>query len=401
MKKYWLTLSQDTFLWLKEKEGCVYNTITHRAFSFEKTDVLIPIVDTLLQIQNLYRVSISETQMADVDVKNWVKKLLALKCAKLILDDGMIPPPVSLKPELKIQDTISYYRHTHDQHVDGRLMDNLHKLVIHLNDKNYLDWNYSQQSLFERKDTVLRDYRLLSQFLISMGKPYYLSEVVLVGCLWEYTDYKQLLDFFYGLSIPVSICCEEKDLVNYRKKEYDFIYKKVSFYVLITDYTSIVQLVKDSNVCYQFMIFSEEDYKNAEILIIQYHLENYRMIPIYTGDNLAFFENNIYLSEEELLNINLSKREIFAHQVINTNYFGVLTIGPDGKVYSGDMNEPAIGTIDESLYTIVYREMTEGHSWLRIRDQKTCCDCIYQWLCPSPSNYELAIGKPNLCHVKP
>ena len=54
MKKYWLTLSQDTFLWLKEKEGCVYNTITHRAFSFEKTDVLIPIVDTLLQIQNLY-----------------------------------------------------------------------------------------------------------------------------------------------------------------------------------------------------------------------------------------------------------------------------------------------------------------------------------------------------------
>jgi len=78
-----------------------------------------------------------------------------------------------------------------------------------------------------------------------------------------------------------------------------------------------------------------------------------------------------------------------------------LTIGPDGKVYSGDMNEPAIGTIDESLYTIVYREMTEGHSWLRIRDQKPCCDCIYQWLCPSPSNYELAIGKPNLCHVKP
>ncbi|MCY6345015.1 hypothetical protein [Bacteroides hominis] len=136
-------------------------------------------------------------------------------------------------------------------------------------------------------------------------------------------------------------------------------------------------------------------------MIIQYHLENYRMIPIYTGDNLAFFENNIYLSEEELLNINLSKREIFAHQVINTNYFGVLTISPDGKVYSGDMNEPAIGTIDESLYTIVYREMTEGHSWLRIRDQKPCCDCIYQWLCPSPSNYELAIGKPNLCHVKP
>lgn len=28
------------------------------------------------------------------------------------------------------------------------------------------------------------------------------------------------------------------------------------------------------------------------------------------------------------------------------------------------------------------------------------CDCIYQWLCPSPSNYELVIGQPNLCHIK-
>lgn len=35
------------------------------------------------------------------------------------------------------------------------------------------------------------------------------------------------------------------------------------------------------------------------------------------------------------------------------------------------------------------------------RVQNPCNACIYQWLCPSPSNYELAIGKPNLCHVKP
>lgn len=49
---------------------------------------------------------------------------------------------------------------------------------------------------------------------------------------------------------------------------------------------------------------------------------------------------------------------------------------------------------------MIYREMIEGHSWLRIRNQEPCCSCIYQWFCPSPSNYELAIGRSNLCHIK-
>jgi len=47
------------------------------------------------------------------------------------------------------------------------------------------------------------------------------------------------------------------------------------------------------------------------------------------------------------------------------------------------------------------KEMLDNTAWRKIRNDYPCCDCIYQWLCPSPSNYELAIGKPNLCHVKP
>ncbi|MBR5613144.1 MAG: hypothetical protein IKW43_08430, partial [Bacteroidaceae bacterium] len=104
--------------------------------------------------------------------------------------------------------------------------------------------------------------------------------------------------------------------------------------------------------------------------------------------------------EEDICNLHLSKREVFAHQAINTNAFGTLHIDVEGNVY-GDLNGKCLGVMEDGLYMLVYREMTEGNSWLRIRDQKPCCDCIYQWLCPSPSNYESVIGKPNLCHVKP
>lgn len=72
---------------------------------------------------------------------------------------------------------------------------------------------------------------------------------------------------------------------------------------------------------------------------------------------------------------------------------------PDGRVYS-NVNHPSLGTIKNLPIDIVYKEFTKGQSWFNVRKQKPCSDCIYQWLCPSPSNIELAIGKPNLCLMK-
>ena len=95
----------------------------------------------------------------------------------------------------------------------------------------------------------------------------------------------------------------------------------------------------------------------------------------------------------------MSKREIFAHQALNTNYFGKLTISSDGNVYS-NINGKPLGTINDDVKQLILHEMENGSYWLKIRDMEPCCNCVYQWLCPSPSDYELQIGKPNLCHVK-
>ena len=94
----------------------------------------------------------------------------------------------------------------------------------------------------------------------------------------------------------------------------------------------------------------------------------------------------------------MSKRDIFIRQTLNISYFGKLYIEPDGKVYANLDNAP-LGMIDDSPHDLVYKELTEGHSWLHIRDQEPCRECVYQWLCPSPSNYERVIGKPDLCKM--
>ena len=72
------------------------------------------------------------------------------------------------------------------------------------------------------------------------------------------------------------------------------------------------------------------------------------------------------------------------------------TIIPNPPTVSIDGNLLSI----HCIYEIISKELEEGRSWLRIRNQAPCNTCLYQWFCPSPSNYEIAIGRPNLCHVK-
>ena len=123
-----------------------------------------------------------------------------------------------------------------------------------------------------------------------------------------------------------------------------------------------------------------------------------RFIPIYNKENISFFESNVFMEKEDIDNICLSKNDIFIRQAINAGDFGKLTIMPDGKVYA-NVNGLSLGTIDGSPYSIVYKEFIDGSSWFKLRTQIPCNNCVNQWLCPSPSNYEIVIDQPNLCHM--
>jgi pseudo-rSAM protein len=115
---------------------------------------------------------------------------------------------------------------------------------------------------------------------------------------------------------------------------------------------------------------------------------------------MFFFKENIFLSKEDILSTHISIKNIFANQSINIFDFGKINIMPDGNVFS-NLNHPSLGNIyTSSIYDLVRKELFEGKSWLRIRNQAPCNECVYQWLCPPPTNYEIAIGYTNLCHVK-
>ena len=151
---------------------------------------------------------------------------------------------------------------------------------------------------------------------------------------------------------------------------------------------------------YIFYVSSIEDYQHAEQFVERFKIKKYRLKAVYTGENMDFFEKNVYLTRENILSTPMSIKDFFTNQLMNLFDFGIINIMPNGDAYA-NVNHPALGNIyTQSIYEIVYKEIEEGKSWLRIRNQEPCNDCVYQWLCPPPSDYEIAIGRPNLCHVK-
>lgn len=404
MKEYWLALHQDTFLWVKRNKGLVYNAVNHRMFRFNDNDELSRLIDELQQMDNLYRVVINEHDLSNEEVRNWVKNIVQTGSGVLIENDGTNERPVSLKPELKVQDTIPTFEWEHRENVGGRIMTNLHRLVLHINGSRFGNSSYSKQIICPEPKGNELDMDDVCRFITSFGDTSALSQISLVGCLWQYAQYKELLEFIHSLNINVTVYCIEKDFLAYRNTNKDSFYDNVTYHVLISDYEAehsvwLGETKADDSISYGFLVASEYELETASQLMERYELsDRSRIYPLYTTDNLDFLKENLYMREEYFEDVDLSKREVFAHQVVNTNFFGTLTVFSDGNVFAGSGTTP-IGTIKENLYTLVYREMTEGNSWMQIRNQEPCVNCVYQWLCPSPSTYEQSIGVPDLCHI--
>lgn len=402
MKQYWLTLNPDTFLWVKQGKGYIYNTINHRIVTFSNEGILKKIVNELLNIDNLYRISLDEDTVKHPDVSSFVHNILETESGTFTQNNEYNRRPISLKPVLKIQDNIDYFKWEHKLNIDGDIIHNLHQLIFYINGSNSGNNEYFKQTFFPTITKNVLDKEKICWFAFNARKSSFLFEISLVGNIWTYPDADILLQKLKKMNYHVIVYVTEKDVLANLEKANQYVNQEL-LHILVTDTNMAESLPKDEiwrkDTLYTFLVASEQSYETAEKCIKKHNLKKAIIHPTYTGDNISFFEENLFITEEDIANTSLSKREIFAHQSLNINNFGKLFILPDEKVHA-NVNNPPIGNISDPPHDMVYKEMTEGRSWLQIRNEKPCCDCIYQWLCPSPSNFEFVFKKSNLCHIK-
>jgi len=153
---------------------------------------------------------------------------------------------------------------------------------------------------------------------------------------------------------------------------------------------------------FNFVIRNTEELQMTLEIIRILDLDHVYFKPYYTGKNLDFFKENVFVSREEILKANPNQRQLFSRISINETDYGRFSVTPTGEAYA-NLNDPPVGdTTRHTLRQLVIRELKHGKSWSRTRGKiPPCKNCLYQFLCPPISAYELYMNRFNFCDVVP
>jgi pseudo-rSAM protein len=226
------------------------------------------------------------------------------------------------------------------------------------------------------------------------------------GNIFLHTKFQDILELFDDLKL---ICSFGVHYLNFPDES---MLKKLQGYRLeiftnppyqVDKIESIINLLKKQNTDYllRFRLISECDYDLFNTSLTPILEENtYITEPLYTGKNRNFFEKNVFINESDIFEEPVPQRTIFANSILNSNFFGHLYIDCNGDVKSNPNNKALLGNIStNTFYQLIANELVNNYAWKKTRTKSPCNKCLYQFLCPPPSNYEYALKRNNLCHV--
>lgn len=407
MNTHWLHLNEDIFVWSKNNSILIYNSKNYKRAIIEGTEVLEKIVAKLNDIQNLYCIELNENQLADNTVNEFITQIIKIEGGGLKKINKSEPKPINFFPLLNLQSDSERVRSDEGLSDGEHLYTYLHEMTVHLNGKIDVKNEYYKQITYPVHTSDNLDIKLFEAFFLNCLTTY-INKINFVGTnLFSLTGFSDLLLLAKKSNREITFYLYISEISNYTNFIEMLKADNIKI-VLVIDVSNIqnetemlvtgLSFGKKVNAKHSFVITSEDEYEQAIEIIERFNISDHKIEPVFNGNNESFFKDLIYLENDDLQAINLCKREIFARQALNTFAFGKLTIMPDGNVYA-NVNTGSIGTINNSIKEILYKEMNTNTAWRVIRDKKPCSNCIYQWLCPSPSNYEYVIGKPNLCHI--
>ena len=194
IKKYWITLFSETFLWMRNGKGLIYNTREFECYQFQTTARIARICSELLEDNNLYTTEITDEDMEDNEFKRWVQSVTEIRAG--FITNGAMKKPVSLYPFLKIQDDKILYRAERKQtESSSSLMQNLHELSFYINGSESGNDAYFKQSLFPLKSCKDMDVNKILSFIRNSSN-IFLSTINWVGNIFSYP---QMNELFAGL----------------------------------------------------------------------------------------------------------------------------------------------------------------------------------------------------------
>jgi len=401
-KKYWLYIFPYIYYCNKREKALLYNTLTGETIETDKPSV----IDLLLSMherKNLGALVCEGSFFMQNDVSEFITEFCEKKMGNIADMDILLEKPIQLMPVLNLQCDIDKKR---DFETD--ILQNLLELNFHISNECSQACHYCNKYFRQTHCCSTNISRQKGSLDISTIKNV-LSQIqygvvgkinILGGNILLYPNLLQLKSVLEDFNDIVHFYIhynnfDKNDILNIFHTEL-IVNFPINKYV----FNEALAGINKEKSTIHFIIENEEEYAQVEQITEKYNISKYTIKPFFNEQNIGFFKNNIFIDKEDLSGKPLQMREIFINQKINSYHFGVLHILQDGSV-KANSNTKTLGNIKkDKIMDLIYKEMLENTAWRKIRDSQPCIDCVYQWLCPSPSNYERAIGKPNLCHIK-
>lgn len=376
---YWFKIEPYVHISIVNSNVLLYNTFDGSFIESKDIEIVKLLKETLLK-ENCGVVLLTAERYNLDNIRKFIMELRAKYMGDIIDIELSKSKPVQIMPFTSLVNTQELFKKQNFP-TGKKILEYLSEISI------YVDYN-----------TNIMD---LNSFLKSLPN---ISTVNIIGNLKDVANYKELLLVLDQFPSLKKITCNYSNVISLQP---EFV-NNFSYSILINYPIDILKwnysrrLLLNQSIPFEciFEVTSMDNYSQINKFIEEFGIEKHQLKPVYTGDNIDFFKENVFLTKDDILSTPLSISDFFINQSMNIFDFGKIAIMSNGDIYA-NVNYPILGNIHtHSIYEIISKELEEGRSWLRIRNQAPCNTCLYQWFCPSPSNYEIAIGRPNLCHVK-
>lgn len=405
-KKYWFFLESYIYVNIKSSVVLLYDTHSGRTINVESV-VAVQMVNKIYEDKNLGCIELKQSDLMIPAAYDFVNRIVMNGMGKL-LNQGEHPiKPVILLPILSLNFDVEKFKDK--ENADLFIARDISKYLLDVNiilnsscqQKCLQCRNYYKQFLCCIKDFSQNDLPNDSLINLLHQINYFPVRTINItgGNIYQYNSLdvfkvskdnsKKAFNFYVHY-----LNYEENDSIDSQS-----IHLIINMPVNISILRHVHSLTKEKDVKYHLIVEDEEQYIELESLMAEMEIDNFEVHPYYNGQNTQFFEDNVYLSKDDIFASTISMREIFRNQKLNANFFGSLYILPNGEI-KANLNKETIGHIGvDRIIDVIHREMMQNTAWRQIRSSEPCKSCLYQYLCPPLSNYEIVINKQNLCHV--
>lgn len=400
---YWFYLSPKVYVTSKES---VFLYHTESGARLEVTEGhLKDLLQAVYEPKNLGVVEFPQELWKQEGAPALIEQMLSLHMAGLIPIDREQGKPINFLPILNLQKDVDKAMSIGELSlVVDDLLSYLSRLTLCLGGgqlcPSYLSRVWREQEAHWMSPGLL--HSLLEQARYSR-----LKQVGLYAdSLFLHPQIKEILGLLESYEYDYQLWMSAKHYLQHQEQIETCLHSRkcICHLSLLASATELEDLARMNEVdaqlsSWHFLIEDEAQYARVEQFTERWGIVQSELVPIYTGDNLPFFEEYIYLSEDDIFSEPIEMRRIFCNQKLNSNDFGALTVLPTGECRVS-LNTPTLGDLmQSSLLEILYKELTANTAWRKTRNSGKCQKCFFQYLCPPPSSYEQVIGREDLCRL--